>query len=220
MKKLLYFILIIPMAVFAADLKITWDANTEDDLAGYNLSYDSPTSDRWETSCSAYEYSSMGLEYNTTYTIEDCSVGDYSIYVRAYDTSGNMSGYNAYACIVSSTGEGVYSVTTQGIEEPTNCVPVATIIYPHGGSPMTVTLRAIATNNPTSFDWEVYKTTTPEEYTTSGINETFDSERTYYVRVTATNATWFGQAWATIRALINPPTRCGGGGRGGTAGGN
>lgn len=53
-------ILLLPLLI-AADLKLTWEPNTDGDLAGYNVSYDGPASDRWETPCGPYEYSSMGL---------------------------------------------------------------------------------------------------------------------------------------------------------------
>ncbi len=53
-------ILLLPLLI-AADLKLFWTPNTESDLAGYNVSYDGPASDRWVTSCGPYEYSSMGL---------------------------------------------------------------------------------------------------------------------------------------------------------------
>jgi hypothetical protein len=76
-----------PQNLYALDITLAWDANSEEDLAGYrvfsreegeNYNYNQPAweGDKTETSCTIYD-----LDDDTTY----CFV------VRAFDTSGNES---------------------------------------------------------------------------------------------------------------------------------
>lgn len=204
-------ILLLPLLI-AADLKLTWDANTESDLAGYNVSYDGPASDRWVTPCGPYEYSSMGLVYNTTYTITDAAPGDYAFYVRAYDYSGNMSGYNAYAGTLSQDGE-IYTWTTVGISEPDNCVPSPTITASHTAMrvPFRLSVQGQATNSPTSWKMEISGDSENVNersyvYTTSGIRQ---------IKLRAQNATWYGVTWREIEGIpVYSSTGRGGAGAG------
>lgn len=79
-------IMILAWAVWAqaADVNLAWDANTEEDLAGYRVfhrqvgqeyNYESPS---WE-----------GTEITCTITIE--GVRDYQFVARAFDEDGNES---------------------------------------------------------------------------------------------------------------------------------
>lgn len=77
-------ILICPIAK-AADVKLSWTANTESDLAGYKLyqgtasrTYGSPTQ--------------IGIQ--TTYTVIGLAPGTYYFALKAFDTSGNESGFS------------------------------------------------------------------------------------------------------------------------------
>jgi len=204
-------ILLLPLLI-AADLKLFWTPNTESDLAGYNVSYDGPASDRWETPCGPYEYSSMGLVYNTTYTITDAAPGDYAFYVRAYDEAGNMSGYNAYAGTLSQDGE-IYTWTTEGISEPDNCVPSPTITASHTAMrvPFRLSVQGQATNNPTSWEMEINGDAENVNeraytYTTSGVRQ---------IKLKAQNSTWYGVTWTEIEGIpVDSSTGRGGAGAG------
>ena len=83
-----------PGSVWAVNATLTWNANTEDDLAGYrifyraegqNYNYDIPAWEGTATTCIISD-----LNENTTY---------YFV-VRAFDTSGNESADSAEACYV------------------------------------------------------------------------------------------------------------------------
>lgn len=196
-----FLILILPLLI-AADLKLTWDANTESDLAGYNVSYDGPASDRWVTPCGPYEYSSMGLD-NTTYTITDAAPGNYAFYVRAYDYSGNMSGYNAYAGTLSQDGE-IYTWTAVGISEPDNCLPVPTVTAPaYARIPARINVGA---TNASTIEVD------GEEVTDAYILREQGSKS---LRVRAQNSTWYGVTWTEIEGIpVDSSTGRGGAGAG------
>lgn len=109
----------------AVTLEISWNPNTESNLAGYNISWDGPSSDRWSTPTGAYEHSSIGVSTaNTTYDIEDAAAGNYAVYVRAYNTAGLMSDYEPFAFTLTTMD----TIDTTGIAEPTKTVPLITII--------------------------------------------------------------------------------------------
>ncbi len=203
-------ILLLPFLI-AADLQLSWDANTESDLAGYNVSYDGPASDRWETPCGPYEYSSMGLPleglvHTTTITIEDAATGNYAFYVRAYDEAGNMSGYNAYAGTLSLDGE-IYTWSTVGVDAPDGCLPVALFVcsttYGLSVNSLEVTFTNQSTeNNPDTWEWAIWyndnDTTTPDyTYSTENLVHTFP-QGTSAVRLRVWNDTWFDDEWAYI----------------------
>lgn len=196
----------------AFSIVVSWEPNTVDwDLAGYNLSYDGPTSDRWTTPCGPYEVSSLGVEYNTTYTITDASVGTYAFYVRAYDTAGNMSDYTPYACLVATDGIGGYTLTTEGISEPANCVPVASIVVDktRGSVPMTVSFSGSSTNNPTSWSWD-FDRDGIEDSTLQNDSYVYNTEGIYSPKLRAWNSTWFDDAFVTVYPGFLPLIMTGG----------
>ena len=206
-----FLILILPLLI-AADLQLSWDANTESDIAGDNVSYDGPSSDRWETPCGPYEHNSMGLPmewttlglvHTTTITIEDVAPGNYAFYVRAYDDSGNMSGYNAYAGTLSQDGE-IYTWTTEGISEPDNCVPVPTVTAPaYARIPARINVGA---TNASTIEVD------GEEVTDAYI---LREQGRKSLRVRAQNSTWYGVTWQEIEGIpVDSSTGRGGAGAG------
>jgi hypothetical protein len=214
---IVFLALLLPLLI-AADIKLTWNPNTEWDLAGYNVSYDGPSSGRWATPCGPYEYSSMGLPvewttlgliHTTTITIEDAATGNYAFYVRAYDTTGNMSSYNAYAGNLNEAG----TWTTVGISEPDNCVPSPTITASHTAMrvPFRLSVQGQATNNPTSWEMEISGNTENVSqrsyiYTTSGVRQ---------IKLKAQNSTWYGVTWTEIEGIpVDSSTGRGGAGAG------
>lgn len=210
---IVFLALLLPL-LMAADLKLSWNPNTESDLAGYNVSYDGPSSDRWETPCGPYEHNSMGLPleglvHTTTITITNAAPGNYAFYVRAYDEAGNMSGYNAYAGNLSEANEW----TTVGISEPDNCVPSPTITASHTAMrvPFRLSVQGQATNNPTSWEMEISGDTENTSqrsyiYTTSGVR---------LIKLKAQNSTWYGVTWTEIEGIpVDSSTGRGGAGAG------
>ena len=69
----------------AANVILSWDANTEADLAGYKVYYG--------TSSRVYG-SPIVLGLQTSYTVQGLTPGTYFFSVKAYDTSGNDSGFS------------------------------------------------------------------------------------------------------------------------------
>ena len=208
---IVFLALLLPL-LMAADLKLSWNPNTEGDLAGYNVSYDGPASDRWVTPCGPYEYSSMGLPtewttlgliHTTTMTITDVAPGNYAFYVRAYDDSGNMSGYNAYAGTLSQDGE-IYTWTTIGISEPDNCLPVPTVTAPaYARIPARINVGA---TNASTIEVD------GEEVTDAYILREQGSKS---LRVRAQNSTWYGVTWQEIEGIpVDSSTGRGGAGAG------
>jgi len=79
--------LFLPMTGFASvgKLTLTWNANTEPDIAGYRLYYG--------TSSRSYKtHTDVGLK--TAFTMEGLQQGTYYFVITAYNKSGNESGYS------------------------------------------------------------------------------------------------------------------------------
>jgi hypothetical protein len=98
----------------AAEIKLAWNSNTEDDLAGYNVYYG--------ISSGVYDYvvdarKATQLPDNvTTYTLNGLTLGQtYFIVVTAYDSSGNESEYSNE---VLGTAKGVVEILAPGAAEP------------------------------------------------------------------------------------------------------
>ena len=81
----------------AADLQVTWNANTESDLAGYKVYYAAPGDPGWAITDGVATYSlgtlprSTPLISGTTFTITGVAEGPYAVAVTALDTTGNES---------------------------------------------------------------------------------------------------------------------------------
>lgn len=88
MKKLLIIVIILLFcncALYAGEINLSWDANTEPDLAGYRVHYGSEH-DLYT------EMFDVGVV--TKYTITNLNAGVYYISLTAYDASGNESDYS------------------------------------------------------------------------------------------------------------------------------
>lgn len=109
MKKLLLLLLFmfLPMMLFAQGIVVSWNANTESDLAGYKVYYGT-------TSSGSYSYV-VDVGNVLTYTIKDVpELTTYYVAVTAYDTAANESVKSTEASIVTSdlTAPGVPSAPT------------------------------------------------------------------------------------------------------------
>ncbi len=71
--------------VFAANATLTWNANSEVDLAGYKVYFG--------TSSGAYG-PAINIGKQTNYTVTNLGIGTYYFAVTAYDTSGNESPFS------------------------------------------------------------------------------------------------------------------------------
>ena len=103
---MLYALLVSHLDAFAGVAILTWDPNTEPDLAGYNVHYGTVSG----------TYSVVANAGNTaTYTVTGLGVGTYYFAVTAYDTSGNESGVsNEVSKSVVDTTPPVISAITAG----------------------------------------------------------------------------------------------------------
>lgn len=107
-------LMLLVSSVFAASLKVTWNANTETDLAGYKLFYTAPTDNGWALASGKYSFTGAAWSHNldvgnvTTYTLSNIVAGPYAVTLRAYDTANNLSAMadpgTAYYYIESTNG--------------------------------------------------------------------------------------------------------------------
>ena len=80
------FILFISCTVYAAQATLSWNPNSESDLAGYKV--------YWGTSSGSYEWNT-DVKNVTSYEVTGLVEGDtYYFVATAYDFSGNESGYS------------------------------------------------------------------------------------------------------------------------------
>lgn len=137
--------------VFSGVATLSWNPNTEPDLAGYKVYYGT-TSRSYTTS--------IDVGNQTTYTVTGLGFGTYYFAVTAYDISGNESGYSNEASKTFSdqnlsviltvtradTGSGTVTSSPAGISCGSDC----TEPYPHGTG---VTLTATPASGSTFTGW-------------------------------------------------------------------
>lgn len=121
-------IMLLPINAIAAGVLVNWNANTEDDLAGYKVYY--------RTAASQYG-SPVDVGNVTSHEIADLGTGStYYVAVTAYDTSGNESGYSEEASAFIPT--------------PDTTAPAGSVVINGGAattSSRTVSLALSATDN-------------------------------------------------------------------------
>ena len=119
---------IFPMSAIAASMQISWNANTDSDLAGYKVYYG--------TTSGTYN-ANVNVGNVTTHTISDLSTGQtYYVAVTAYDTSANESEYS--------------TEVSASIPVPDTTPPTGSILINTGSDSTTsrsVTLTLSATDN-------------------------------------------------------------------------
>ena len=94
---LLLFLACTPALGFAASILVSWNANSEDDLAGYKIYYG--------TASRSYG-SGLDVGNATSYRFNDVLPGrTYYVAVTAYDTSNNESGYSQEASITIASAD-------------------------------------------------------------------------------------------------------------------
>ncbi len=102
---------LLPQTVYSADITLAWDANGEDDLAGYRIyvrqegqsyDYSNPAWEGTETTCTIYD-----LDDETTY----CFVA------RAFDTSDNESGDSNEVCHTPNRPPVLNSIGVKTVQE-------------------------------------------------------------------------------------------------------
>ncbi|HET6464250.1 MAG TPA: fibronectin type III domain-containing protein, partial [Nitrospiria bacterium] len=90
----------------AGDAILTWNSNTETDLAGYKVYYG--------TASRSYG-TPIDVAKQTTYTVSGLAAGTYYFAVKAYDTSGNLSGFSSEVSkTIPDTTPPVISAITAG----------------------------------------------------------------------------------------------------------
>lgn len=96
-------VIICPVSGSAASILMRWNANTESDLAGYKVYYGNQ---------SRTYSSSANVGKVTSYQIGNVSTGrTYYVALKAYDTSGNESGYSSESSIYVPTQQTAPSIT-------------------------------------------------------------------------------------------------------------
>lgn len=88
MRALALLILLIPTLLFAGQVKLHWDANTESNLAGYKI-YKSRTGQR------PYQYAGTVYAPTTTVTLDNISTSISNVFaVTAFDNLSTESSYS------------------------------------------------------------------------------------------------------------------------------
>jgi hypothetical protein len=99
-------ILMLPMAVMAADLRIAWDPNSEEDLQGYGVYFSSGVYGPPYNLVGYVELTELPDENNPTFLISGLTAGaKYSLAVTAYDADGNESYYSSPVCVEVGVGQ-------------------------------------------------------------------------------------------------------------------
>ena len=104
-------VLLSSQSIFAGDVSLAWDPNTEPELVGYKLCYGT----------SSGQYSTqLDVGNVTTYTVASVSAGTYYFAVKAYGIGGLESAFsNEVSTTVSSTGDTtpptISGVTSSGV---------------------------------------------------------------------------------------------------------
>lgn len=166
---ILMLLLFIPTLVFGIGIRVTWNANTETDLAGYKVYYGTAT---------GVYGTPIDVGNVTTYDIGNLKESTkYFIALTAYDTSGNESVKSEEA-----------SITIPDVTPP--AVPAAPTLTP-GAKSLGVSWTAVAD----AASYKVYYGTATGVYGTpvvvSGTSTTLSNlldNTTYFVAITAVDA--------------------------------
>lgn len=114
---ILSLLLIFPAMAGAASILVSWNANTESDLAGYII---------YTGTQSGVYSSAVDVGKVTSYTLPNVATGKtHYLALTAYDTAGNESGY--------STEASVY-VPAPTTTPPTPTTPTITVVSPQNGT--------------------------------------------------------------------------------------
>lgn len=86
----------------ASDLQVSWNANTESDIAGYKVSWAAPGDDGWSQVDGQWSFSgdlphTADVGNVLEYTIVGIAEGPYAVAIQAYDTAGNYSDFSTVA---------------------------------------------------------------------------------------------------------------------------
>jgi hypothetical protein len=99
-------ILFLPMAAMAADVRIAWDPNSEEDLQGYGVYFSSGIYGPPYNLVGYVELTELPNENSPTFLITGLATGaKYSLAVTAYDADGNESYYSSPVCIEVGVGQ-------------------------------------------------------------------------------------------------------------------
>jgi hypothetical protein len=99
-------ILLLPVAAMAADVRIAWDPNSEEDLQGYGVYFSSGIYGPPYSLVGYVDLSELPDENNPTFLISGLTAGaKYSLAVTAYDADGNESYYSSPVCIEVGVGQ-------------------------------------------------------------------------------------------------------------------
>ena len=117
-----------PCSVWAVNATLTWNANTEDDLAGYRIFY--------REEGQSYNYNSPAYEGTAT----TCIISDlddnttYYFVVRAFDTSDNESTDSAEACYLPNRPPVLNSIGAKTVNENESLAFTITASDPDGNA--------------------------------------------------------------------------------------
>jgi hypothetical protein len=92
----------------AATVRLSWDANSQANLAGYKVYYG--------TASHSYD-TSIYVGNTTTYAVASLNPGTYYFAVTAWDTSGNESGFSNEVAATLLPGTTITQVTLSGLTE-------------------------------------------------------------------------------------------------------
>ncbi|HPE44380.1 MAG TPA: PKD domain-containing protein [Deltaproteobacteria bacterium] len=189
---ILAIIVFFPLEGFAASLQVSWNANTEEDLAGYRLYYGTQSNTYGQT---------VDVGNATSYTIGSAQNGStYFVAVSAYDAEGNESDLSAeqstYIPVPDTTPPtGSVSINAGAARTTSRTVTLSLNASDAAGSVTGMRLS----NDGTTFSSEVAYRTSYSWTLTSG-----DGIKTVYVRFKDSAGNWMGtSATDTIELLLD-----------------
>ena len=128
-------------SIYAADVTLAWDANTESDLSGYYIYYKTGSSGApydGTNSPIKVPLANLNNSANPQYTVPGLSDTETTFFVvTAYDTDNNESGYSNEVSYQSASAPKLSSLSISGtdlVNESSNSDYVATAIFSNGST--------------------------------------------------------------------------------------
>ncbi len=175
---LFLFLACTPALGSAASVLVSWNANTEDDLAGYKIYYG--------TASRSY---GTGLDVGnvTSYQFNDVPLGrTYYVAVTAYDTSNNESGYSQEASITTGSADVTPPTGTVVINGGSGTTPSRAVTLTLSASDSGSSVAGMRfSNDGSSWSSEVAYATTHQWTLTAG-----DGTKTVYANFRDASGNW------------------------------
>ncbi len=177
----LAFVMFSQVPGFAASVLISWNANTESDLAGYNLYYGTQ---------SGIYGTKTDVENVTTYQFNAQTGTTYYFAITAYDTSGNESGYSSEVSIYVPVPDATPPTGTVVINSGSATTPSRVVTLSLSASDAGGTVVAMKISN----DGVTWSGEAPFAASQSWVLTEGDGVKTVYVNFKDASGNWMSTA--------------------------